>query len=280
MIEIAEPNSFSSVADWIELRLSSKGNVISKTVVAAQIEKDGGTEPEESFLSDIWTELMRRQAFYYTKFFTVEERSVESSFDASTKPEYSFCLLLSLYGNPTDTLKAAKLFEKVSSAAMKNYLCGEGIVFGFPRPDPDENSIKQGIMKAANETNERFVEAPSEKYKDRGVDIIGWKPFFDKRSSQVVVLLQCAAGHNWRDKAITLPLPSWTQYIHWAHDPITGFSVPCVIPDQEWHEVSRDAGVLFDRIRILNLLPDGITDATLRGELASWVTTRMQELDT
>jgi hypothetical protein len=130
---------------------------------------------------------------------------------------------------------------------------------------------------------ERFIEAPAIRYKDRGVDIIAWKHFeepdhSDSRSCQFVVLSQCAAGHNWRDKTRELPMGSWVQYLHWANVPMTGFAVPCVIDDDLWHDVAREVeGLVFDRIRLVNLLPKGVQDADLKGELATWLNEQIEE---
>ena len=83
-------------------------------------------------------------------------------------------------------------------------------------------------------------------------------------------MAQCAAGKNWKNKTMDLPLKSWTQYLQWANDPITAFIVPCIISDGQWHEVSREAGILIDRIRIMNLLPAVLPDASLIDDLRSW----------
>ena len=47
-----------------------------------------------------------------------------------------------------------------------------------------------------------------------------------------------------------------------------GFSVPVVISDDHWHDISKECGgVLFDRVRLVNLLPDGVQD---EGLAARW----------
>ena len=55
--------------------------------------------------------------------------------------------------------------------------------------------------------------------------------------------LQCAAGHNWRDK-LPVPVDAWLQYIHWACNPLKAFAVPCVVDEKDWHEMSKDKGIL------------------------------------
>ena len=124
---------------------------------------------------------------------------------------------------------------------------------------------------------------PEARYKDRGVDIISWMPFpepdYDnRRSSQLVVLSQCAAGHDWRKKTRELPMAAWTQYIHWATDPMRAFAVPCVIGEDMWHDIAREVeGLVFDRIRIINQLSRGVQDAALRDALETWHASQVEE---
>jgi hypothetical protein len=91
--------------------------------------------------------------------------------------------------------------------------------------------------------------------------------------------LQCASGRNWKNKTLKLPYDSWIQYVHWACNPIKAFSLPFIVPDRDWHETSREAGVIFDRIRILNFLPSQMSDSNLGNEVGSWVESRLLEIE-
>ena len=283
MIEIPYPDSIPGVADWVELIISIKGNGVSKATVASAIEGATGEEPSEALLASIWRALDYRQQLYSRPFFKLEDRTVEPQSESQPPCEYLACLLLSLFGVQGDTQLAAKLFERLTCEAIGRYLSGSGVVFGWPS-DKDgtenegESKIKRKIEKVANELKERFCEAPPARFNDRGLDVIGWIPFSDERSGQVVVLLQCAAGHNWRDK-LSVPIDAWLQYVHWACNPLRAFAVPCVVDERDWHEMSKDKGILFDRVRILNLLSDGIGDQILDNELHSWVTNQLADLD-
>jgi hypothetical protein len=156
-------------------------------------------------------------------------------------------------------------------------------IFGWPVLPDVQADIAARVKDVAEAARERFVEAPAERYKDRGVDVIAWQPFDEHlagehRSSQLIILAQCAAGANWRQKTGQLPHKSWTQYIHWACDPLQGFAVPGVISSELWHDISRECGgILFDRIRILNLLPDGIPDGELKSAIDEWVASELEE---
>jgi hypothetical protein len=283
MIEIPNPDSIPGVADWVELSISITGSAMSKAAVASAIEGAAGEEVSEAFLTSIWRALDYRQQLYSHPFFKVEERTVEPQFTSQPPSEYLACLLLSLFGVQGDTQLPAKLFERLTCEAIIRYLSGSGAVFGWPSDrdgtdDEGGSKIKRKIEQVANDLKERFCEAPAARFNDRGLDVIGWIPFSDERSGQVVVLLQCAAGHNWRDK-LPVPIDAWLQYVHWACNPIRAFAVPCVVDERDWHEMSKDKGMLFDRVRILNLLFDGVKDQTLCNELDSWVTNQLTDLN-
>lgn len=273
MIPIPNPDSALSVADWVELAVVTTEQVLSKMRISRFIEQQTGGEPDEAFLSDIWRELSKRETLYVQRPFKIDSISVETCADFSTKIPYMTCLLMSLLG--VTRSKTAKLFERMTAVAVKKYLRGEAVVFGWPVKTGGRSSIRDRVIELTGRLNERFVESPRAKYKDRGVDVVGWKPFEEQRSSQIVVLLQCAAGQDWRSKTTELPIGSWEQYIRWACNPITAFAVPCIISDALWHDVSREAGILFDRVRITNLLSNETLDKSLEKELAQWVSAEL-----
>jgi hypothetical protein len=177
-----------------------------------------------------------------------------------------------------------KLFERMTCEAVTKLLPARALVFGWPfvkgrgRRCGEQTLLGRLIRTVANETRERYVEQPSSRFKDRGVDVICWVPFPDGRSSQIVLLLQCAAGHNWANKH-SVPLGAWTQYIHWACHPVIGFAVPCIIADGTWYDTSVDKGILLDRARIVNSVSDGVRDRSLAAELNAWVNAQLMSND-
>lgn len=279
MIELPNPESVEEVADWVELMLVTEGIQLSKADVSSAIERTTGVEASEVFISSVWRELEYRSSLYLLDFFTLHERTVEPQPLAKDRSDYLMCLILSLFGVQGNTQLPGKLFERITREVIENYLNGEAVVFGWPfekLEDDEETAIKQKVKQLAENLSEKFYETPASRFKDRGLDIVGWVPHYDQRSSQVVLLLQCAAGHNWGNK-LPVPIDAWCQYIHWASNPIKAFAVPCVISERDWHDVSKDKGILFDRIRIMNLLFDGIEDAELREEIDDWIRGELED---
>lgn len=275
MIELPDAQSYGCVADWIEIHLATSAETISKSELSSIIEPLTGEEVSDSFLSSVWNELERRQRSYNQSPFEVVDTSI-NRLGGIQRIDYVTCLILSLFGAPEGNIPG-KLFERISALVLMEYMGGEIFIFGWPVLDGTETAIGARVREAATKLGERFVEEPAIRYLDRGLDIIGWKKFSEGRSSQCIILAQCAAGKHWENKTRDLPIGAWQQYIHWACDPVVAFFVPCIIPDHQWHDISREAGILFDRVRIMNLLANGISDLQLEQDLRDWVHLKIEE---
>ena len=284
MLEVPDGEEPSRIADWVELELSVELPSLSRSKVASVVSESAGADVSEAFTSDVWQHLHRRIARYATSFFRIEDDIVLATESVPANAlEYKSMLLFSVYGASIQEGAEPKLFERTSAEAICNYLGGRVFVFGWPVLNHVQVEIAARVRQVADLMKERFVEAPAVQYLDRGVDIIAWKPFpepdaTNNRTSQIVMLSQCAAGRGWRDKTRELPLASWTQYLHWATDPEVGFAAAAVIDDHVWHDVAREVeGVVFDRIRLINFLPNGVQDADLRNDLETWVGEQVTE---
>jgi hypothetical protein len=285
MFALYDAEDASRVADWIELELSL-GSVssFSKSKLTSVIAGASGVEVGEAFASDVWRQLQRRVARYSANFLEIRgDLAIRRDGKGDGRLEYQICLFFSLYGAAREQRSNPKLFERMAACAVNHYVGGHTFVFGWPVLPDIETQIGSRVRQVCELLQEKFIEAPAPRYKDRGVDIISWKAFpepyhTDRRSGQFVLLSQCAAGHDWRTKTRELPMASWIQYIQWATDPIRGFAVPCVIDDDLWHDVNREVeGLVFDRVRLLNSLPKGVNDPELRQELETWQAEQIEE---
>jgi len=283
VLDLPDADDAARVADWVELLLNIEPASISRSKLSSVLEQSSGGEASESFLSDVWRHLERRQGLYATRYFDVAGDLVRTQDAVANAVEYRLCLLFSLYGAGAEHGGDPKLFERMAAEAICSYFGGSVFVFGWPVLPDVQTAIADRVRHVATLMHERFVEEPGIQYKDRGVDVITWKNFTKPtedahRSGRLVVLSQCAAGRRWRAKTSELPYKSWTQYIHWATDPMVGFAVACVVDDHIWHDVSREVdGFVFDRVRLLNSLPTGVRDAALRDELTLWVDEQLRE---
>ena len=275
MFELPEVDDAQRVADWVELALAlEERESISKAWLTSIIEQSVGEQPSENFLSDIWRVLGDRASRYCQPRFSVDSNLIRRIESTGPIEPYVACLLFSLY-SINQRRNDPKLFERLIAICVGEYLGGESYVFGWPVLEDIPANIESRVKDVCTKTREKFAAAPQSRYKDRGVDIISWKPFLENtsehRSNQIVVLSQCAIGGDWRSKTGQIPLDAWKQYIHWANQPIKAFAVPMVIHDDLWHDISVEAGLLFDRIRIVNYVPLTFPDIDLLDEIRVWI---------
>ncbi len=270
--EIPDTQSSYTLADWVELFVTSNQEDISKSRVRSFIEQQSGTDPSDSDIDNIWLELENRQFLYgENPPYTVNRDLIVHNLDWNECPEYLTCLIFSLYGNQSDSVTGGRIFEKISNEAIRNFIGGKSIIFGAP------NEIT--VEELAKELQEKFItEFPSER-RDRNLDIVAWKPFGDNRSSQIIILIQCAAGHNWKGKLKELSLDAWTKYIHFACTPIRGFSLPLILSNSsDLFEISIDAGLILDRSRIYRNSLEETPSDNFREELKTWCLSRLEEI--
>lgn len=265
----------SSIADWIELELEfdDSRSTLSKATVASVL-GSLGFDDDEAKLTDVWRLLERRSELYNPPPFQVSGDLVTKNDERPRCYPYTACLLFSLYGVRTQR-SDPKLLERIGAACISHYLDGKSFVFGWPVLEGIEINIQKRLEQLCDEMREKLAAYPQMHYKDRGVDIVSWKAFNEgqgaHRSGQVVILSQCAAGQDWKTKRGDVPLEAWKQYIHWAAAPIRGFVVPGVVHDESWHDTSLDCGLLFDRIRLFNNIPQPFLDDTLLDSIKEWV---------
>lgn len=284
MLEFPANLRSSQIADWIELELSLSGGFLSKSKLSSLISDSTGSEPNESLLIDVWNTLQKRAERLIQCSFSIDaDLATSNEVDYESKKVNELCLFLSLYGAPQTSQPGTKVFERISGEAIQRYINGQLFVFGWPPLENVEKKIASRVKQVAQLTGERFVEAPGVRYKDRGLDIVVWKPFEEasdgsRRTGQLVVLSQCAAGHDWRKKTRELPMASWKDYIHWSSEPLPAFSVPCIIEDDLWHDICKEVeGLVFDRIRIVNSLSDGVKSYELNKSIDAWLVEQSKE---
>lgn len=261
---IDNPNSINGVADWVEFYIFALEESLSKAELFSYLEESSGSEPDQTFIDDVWLELDRRRILYGNNPpYDLQVREIIPSFEWKTVPEYLTCLILSIDGNAVESVKTGKLFERLSCKAVTKFLNGNSIIYGHPS--------KQTVKEIALELSETFIKEPSSNFNDRGVDLIVWKSFGDSRKSQLVTLIQCAAGLNWGKKLLEIPYKAWTQYIHWGADPIKGFTAPIVIDKKRYDDIVTDSGLMFDRPRIYrNVQYTFNLDNDLTDDLIAW----------
>ena len=256
------------VADGIELILAVNKSILSTTNIKSYIEKSTSKEPKDSFIADVFLELNRRCKLYgEPKPFKIENGLISSTINWEDRPEYVVCLIFSIFGNSNKTKESKKdgtLFERLSKEVVKSYLNSEVITINYPH--------KTKIKEISEKIDEQFKkELPSQR-KDRGVDLIAWKSFGDKRPSQLIILFQCSSGYDWRNKLFEININAWKKYINFGEYVTKGFCFPKIISpnEEDYEEITVDAGIIIDRIRIFRCTCNLNMDKTFKKELTKW----------
>lgn len=168
----------------------------------------------------------------------------------------------------------ALLFEELSMEVGKRYLGApsvnvEGMVFGTARFGDserlDDGAFETAIKQLCESLEEGFGYLPHPDYKtktakDDKLDVVVWTKFADRRPGKLIAFGQCKTGTSWASSLSGLQPPGFCG--KWfrkppAFVPIRLFFVADRVPRDGWSNRVTDAGLLFDRCRIVEYANDG-----------------------
>lgn len=156
------------------------------------------------------------------------------------------------------------LFEKFSASVAKEYFGNraEAMVFGTAQQQQfiaKVNELCRVIGEGfAFENRDRV--SPTH-VKDDKLDVVVWKSFADRHVSKLIGFGQCKTGTTWRhDNSLTQLRPAsfcqkWFRSMP-AHVPAGMFFVADTFYIDTWYSKASDAGIVFDRFRLMDYLPD------------------------
>lgn len=163
-------------------------------------------------------------------------------------------------------IDGALLFEKLAAEVAREYLGprAESLVFGTAAGIADFPGKVDELCKRIKE-GDGFVnhdEAPPNE-KDGKLDVVVWKHFTDGLPGKLIAFGQCKTGANYKNELAQLQPDSfcrkWLQSSP-ALTPIRLFFVSEALPRSRWRSTSIDAGLLFDRCRIVDFCAKVRTD--------------------
>jgi len=283
MLEFADISKINA-ADWLELNfIISNIKILSKEVLTSNIDDYYEEKQEENvdvefedLMNNMYNEITNRKRILTDKYFLNNSiDTIDLNINIRNNEIYKFMLFLSthnIYGSTKlkgkKLSQAAMLFEEVITDILEQF-SGNAKRIGHPRrnmPTNLKNSINV-LCEYMNEPFNSFDDLP--KYsKDADVDIISWKPY-DCRPGQQILLVSCKCSPDWEEETI-VPLDLWTSLINFRVHPHIGFAIPHVISDiEKWNSQSKIKGILFDRLRVLNITSK-IKDVELNREIKEW----------
>jgi len=199
-------------------------------------------------------------------------------YNQSDTKVYEFCLVTSTTTEQDKKTKLTRIFEQLATLLSRRYLGPEGRAehIGWPRkygPRHFRGAVDKLHQRSGEWIWHQEPGLPDDPLprdvKDGGLDFAAWIHNLDDRSGHLYLLGQCACGDNWPNKLTELNT-QWLQ--RWFHPmchvpPTRAFCVPFHITDQRLIEVSKQAGIVFDRLR-LTLLAETAQD-DIKNELVA-----------
>ncbi len=268
MIELPDTTSISRIADWIELYLLVYNKHLSKNKIISLFQRTVTGDFDESLIDGAFTELNRR-LFLYGRItpFEIKGNIAIPHFTWRKFPQHTMCVIFSTYG-AANSDGGTKLFERLAESCLNHYLGSKSTLFGFP----SNLSFTEQVDNFAKLCFEKREDDPAPFDKDRGLDIIAWKSFDDRRKSQFYYLVQCAAGGWWRDKK-PIPINSWRRYIAWNNDTtIPIMAITQIVEAEKWQNAIDDYGVIVDRARFYRTITSSSykMNASLKTTIKNW----------
>ncbi len=175
---------------------------------------------------------------------------------------YRYLLLATRLNMKTDRVHAgidgALLFEKLAAEIAREYFGprSKSIVFGTAAQASTFPDKVNNLCRRLGEGG-RFVnrdQAPP-KERDGKLDIVAWTPFSDGLAGKLIAFGQCKTGTSYRDLLTQLRPDSFCN--KWLRSspvltPVRMFFVSEALSRLRWRSTAADAGLLFDRCRIVD----------------------------
>lgn len=283
------------LCDWIEASVILKENELSTSdVVDSLMENNIYIDQDfaREMVSNAWFELEKRFKWIGNHcIFTISGEIIKKSTELANYPAELFCLLLSIattydwwareFGH--DYTEQGELFELVTKASLEAQFSDWKIVqTGWCRTNT--NQLRDVVTEVANCLGEElggFDLWDEINAKERGLDLLCYRPFPDYRLGIPVYLMQCASGGNWEEKLKSPDIDVWNDMIRFRNKPLRAFSVPFSFMDDEFlRNCVRVKGLVLDRCRLLRANEKGsnwLSDEVV-ARINSWAEQRINVL--
>lgn len=296
------PNLASSAQEWADYAeynalLNGKISFRSLTRISAIIEDEveilGINDEADRFIvktDEIAAEISRRIKISRNKYpFQLTDKDYSITYQSGKEYHnsiYKFLLLTTRLNMNKEKvqgdLDGTFLFEQLSAEVARAFF-GENSsvdVLGTSKTQSGGFRIKlQEIIKKIGEGG-RIHENPGYRPQDDNIDVVVWKGFSDKQPSQVIGFGQCKTGTTWSSNLSELNADAFCKSWFTSQPvllPIRMFFCAQYFPNEIWRVRANEAGLVFDRFRILDYLPKQI-DLDLLENIKNWVTAAESKL--
>lgn len=178
---------------------------------------------------------------------------------------YRYLLLSTRLNMMADKVQAGidgtGLLEEISAAVLRCYLGynrAKSVVFGTAIGGTFRDKV-DALCGALGEGGgyEALDPGPVNANDDR-LDSVAWIPFSDKREGKLIIFCQCKTGSSWREHTTQLQpdafIRRWMKHRTFLVVPVRAFCVSESTCSNRWGGLVSYAGLLFDRLRLVDFL--------------------------
>lgn len=278
-------------ADYAEYKALKKGKVSLldlikiPLIISDELTINGTEDDTDKFINkvdEIATEVKNRILHTRNQYpFELLNQDYTLSF---IKNDSLFCwiyrfLLLSTRLNMTNYkiqngLDGTQLFESLSAEITLSFFGENSNVDILGTSNADVGGFREKLSHISKRMGEGGQIQRNEGFQpqDDNVDVIAWKGFSDKKASQIVAFGQCKTGTSWQNRLSELNVDAFCK-TWFSQQPVLTptrmFFCAQYFPKEIWRQRANEAGLVFDRFRIIDYLPKKI-DKSLLDNIKSW----------
>jgi hypothetical protein len=282
--------SINQIVDFIEIQTLLHGNYSFNEVTrlmgydSDEIDDEGIINDSDRLMekkAEIEIEIVRRANSTDNKYpfilspYSLSQNKTENCLHRWVYSYLLFATRFNMIKNKVfNSIDGTLLFEKISAIVLKNYWGerSDTYIFGTATTGGFEDKVNE-LCKCLNEGSRFANKNKQTSYaQDDKLDVVVWKSFTDNQPSQLIGFAQCKTGTNWKNTLSQLQPDKFC--IKWFDIqpiviPVRLFCITDVIPLNDWYSRAADAGIIFDRLRVMDFLPSKI-EAKLYYDLKSW----------
>lgn len=197
---------------------------------------------------------------------------------------YKFLLLATRLNMKTSKIQngldGTQIFEHLSSLIAKSYFGDNSEVDIMGTSKSDVGGFRSKLNELVKKIGEGGTIHDNPKYKpqDDNLDVVLWKGFSDKRESKIIAFGQCKTGTTWSENLTELNCNVFCKTWFTRQPvltPIRMFFCAQYFPNDLWFVRATQAGLVFDRFRILDYLPKEL-EQDLLSKIDKWCTGELE----
>jgi len=281
------PTLASSVQDWAdfaEYRAINSGAVpitLSKlfkapALVSDEVDIEGIEDDSDRFLQkadDLASEIRNRSTICRGRYpFRLEDRDYRLSYYPVIPTQdsvYKYLLMSTRVNMKKERVQGgvdgALLFERLSAVVARSFFGEKAEVDVFGTSRLVEGGFRGKLESLVSRMKEGGSLHSNEGHRpqDENVDIVVWKGFSDGLPSQLIAFGQCKTGTSWSDRLSELNTEAFCKTWFTRQPvltPVRLFFCAQYFPRDIWYPRSSEAGLVFDRFRIVDYLPSDIEE--------------------